>query len=144
MISVGYAVPRKSVMVSSGDAKSKVDLLDACKMLQHHHYDIYATAGTQKFLAENGVRATTVGWPDERAEMNIMDMIADHTFELIINLPKNHTRRELTNGYKIRRGAVDHNIPLITNARLAGAFIEAFCRRRVEDIPIKSWQEYTL
>ncbi len=142
MISVGYTVPKKSVMVSSGDAKSKVDLLDACRMLQEHRYDIYATAGTQKFLAENGVKATTVGWPDEKAERNIMNMIADHAFELIVNIPKNHTRRELTNGYKIRRGAVDHNIPLITNARLAGAFIEAFCKMRESDISIKSWQEY--
>ena len=144
MISVGYTVPKKSVMVSSGDAKSKVDLLDACRMLQEHRYDIYATAGTQKFLAENGVKATTVGWPDERAEMNIMNMIADHAFELVVNIPKNHTRRELTNGYKIRRGAVDHNIPLITNARLASAFIQAFCEIRESDIPIKSWQEYRL
>jgi carbamoyl-phosphate synthase large subunit len=142
MISVGYTVPKKSVMVSSGDAKSKVDLLDACKMLQQHHYTIYATAGTQKFLAENGVKAIVVGWPDEQAENNIMELISNHTFELVVNIPKNHTRRELTNGYKIRRGAIDHNIPLITNARLAGAFIEAFCKIRESDIPIKSWQEY--
>ena len=142
MISVGYSIPKKSVMVSSGDSKSKVDMLDACKMLQEHHYDIYATAGTTKFLAENGVKATTVGWPDEKAEHNIMDMISTHKFDLVINIPKNHTRRELTNGYKIRRGAIDHNIPLITNARLASAFIQAFCEMKVEDIQIKSWQEY--
>ena len=144
MISVGYTLPKKSVMVSSGDTKSKVDLLDACQMLQDHGYDIYATAGTQKFLAENDIRATVVGWPDEKAEMNIMHMISDHAFDLVVNIPKNHTRRELTNGYKIRRGAIDHNIPLITNARLAGAFIEAFCRLKEEDIPIKSWEEYKM
>ncbi len=142
MISVGYNIPKKSVMVSSGDSKSKVDLLDACKMLQEHSYDIYATAGTTAFLAENGVKATTVGWPDEKADHNILDMISNHKFDLVINIPKNHTRRELTNGYKIRRGAIDHNIPLITNARLAGAFIQAFCETKQEDIQIKSWQEY--
>ena len=142
MISVGYSVPKKSVMVSSGDSKSKVDMLEACKMLQEHNYDIYATAGTTAFLAANDVKATTVGWPDENAELNIMDMISKHKFDLVINIPKNHTRRELTNGYKIRRGAIDHNIPLITNARLASAFIKAFCEMKAEDIQIKSWQEY--
>ena len=143
MISVGYTIPEKSVMVSSGDSKSKVDLLDACKMLQKYNYDIYATAGTQKFLADNGVSAKVVGWPDEEgSDFNIMDMISAHKFDLVINIPKNYTRRELTNGYKIRRGAIDHNIPLITNARLAGAFIQAFCEIKLEDIAIKSWNEY--
>ena len=142
MISVGYTLPRKSVMVSSGDAKSKVDLLDACRMLQANDYDIYATGGTQKFLEENGVKAKVVGWPDEQADNNIMELISNHVFELVVNIPKNHTRRELTNGYKIRRGAIDHNIPLITNARLASAFIEAFCSLKEKDISIKSWQEY--
>ena len=147
MISVGYSIPKKNVMVSSGDSKSKVELLDACKMLKENNYDIYATAGTKKFLAENGVEARVVGWPDEEKDnsaMNIMDMISNHNFELIVNIPKNHTRRELTNGYKIRRGAIDHNIPLITNARLASAFIEAFCELKEKDITIKSWQEYKL
>lgn len=144
MISVGYTIPKKSVMVSSGDSKSKVDLLDACKMLQESNYDIYATAGTTQFLADNGVKATAVSWPDEEKENNVMDMMANHQFELIVNIPKNHTRRELTNGYKIRRAAIDHNIPLITNARLASAFIQAFCEMKETDIPIKSWQEYKL
>lgn len=145
MLSVGYTIPKKSIMVSSGDTKSKVDLLDACKVLQENKYDIYATAGTQKFLEENGVKAKVVGWPDEdNKEQNIMTMISDHQFDLIVNIPKNHTRRELTNGYKIRRGAIDHNIPLITNARLASAFIQAFCDYKEEDITIKSWQEYNL
>lgn len=142
MISVGYDIPRKAVMVSSGDPKSKVDLLDACKTLDLHEYEIYATAGTQKFLSDNGVRAKAVGWPDEEVRHNIMNMISEHKFDLIVNIPKNHTRRELTNGYKIRRGAIDHNIPLITNARLASAFIEAFCEMKQQDISIKSWQEY--
>ena len=143
MISVGYSIPEKSVMVSSGDSKSKVDLLDACKMLQAGNYDIYATAGTQKFLGENGVSAKVVGWPDETSkDFNIMDMISEHKFDLVINIPKNYTRRELTNGYKIRRGAIDHNIPLITNARLASAFIQAFCELKLEDVSIKSWSEY--
>jgi len=142
MISVGYTIPKKSVMVSSGDTRSKVDLLDACKMLQENSYEIYATAGTKKFLEENGVEARTVGWPDEKADLNVMDMISQHKFELVINIPKNHTRRELTNGYKIRRASVDHNIPLITNARLASAFVKAFCLLKESDITIKSWREY--
>jgi len=142
MIAVGYSIPKKNIMVSSGDSKSKVDLLDACKTLQGNKYTIYATAGTKKFLEENGVNAEIVGWPDEETELNIMDMISKHQFDLVINIPKNHTRRELTNGYKIRRGAIDHNIPLITNARLASAFIDAFCLMKEGDIQIKSWQEY--
>jgi len=142
MIAVGYNIPKKNIMVSSGDSKSKVDLLDACKMLQENKFDIYATPGTKKFLEENGVMAKVVGWPDEETEHNIMHMISRHQFDLIINIPKNHTRRELTNGYKIRRGAIDHNIPLITNARLASAFIDAFCSMKESDIQIKSWQEY--
>ena len=142
MIAVGYAIPKKTVMVSSGDPKSKVDLLEGCRMLQAHGYELYATAGTARFLAENGVRSEVVSWPDEGKPNNVMDLMASHRFELVINIPKNHTRRELTNGYRIRRGAIDHNIPLITNARLASAFIEAFCTLRQEDIRIKSWQEY--
>jgi len=107
-------------------------------------YTIYATAGTAKFLNENNVKATAVGWPDEDHKdlPNVMQMIADHKFDLIVNIPKNHTKRELTNGYRIRRGAIDHNIPLITNARLASAFIEAFCTLSQDQLQIKSWQEY--
>jgi carbamoyl-phosphate synthase large subunit len=142
MLAVGYSIPKKNIMVSSGDTKSKVDLLDACRMLQDNNFNIYATSGTKKFLEENGVKAEVVGWPDEETEHNIMNMISGHQFDLVINIPKNLTRRELTNGYKIRRGAIDHNIPLITNARLAGAFIEAFCSMKESDIRIKSWGEY--
>lgn len=144
MISVGYDIPKQNVMVSSGDTKSKVDLLDPCRMLQAHGYTIYATAGTQRFLADHDIEAQTVGWPDEHTPYNVMDMIAGHKFDLIVNIPKNHTHRELTNGYRIRRGAIDHNIPLITNARLARAFIHAFCEKKLSDIQIKSWQEYQL
>ena len=144
MIATGYKIPKKSVLFSSGATKSKVDLLDASHMLHQKGYDIYATAGTAAFLNSHGIPTTPVFWPDERphAENNVMKMIAEHKFELIVNIPKNHTKRELTNGYRIRRGAIDHNIPLITNARLAKAFIEAFCHLKQEDIQIKSWQEY--
>lgn len=146
LIATGYKIPskEKSIMVSSGETKSKVALLDVAHALVNAGYKICATAGTAKFLEENGVKATPVYWPDEfdGAENNVMRMISDHCFDLIINIPKNHTKRELTNGYRIRRGAIDHNIPLITNARLAKAFIEAFTSLQLEDIQIKSWQEY--
>ena len=146
MIAVGFKIPgkEKGVMLSSGAMKSKVDLLDASRILYGKGYKIYATAGTAAFLNAHGVDTTPVFWPDERpdAENNVMKMISEHKFDLIVNIPKNHTKRELTNGYKIRRAAIDHNIPLITNARLAGAFIEAFCDMKPEDIQIKSWQEY--
>ena len=144
LIATGYKIPKQSVLFSSGATKSKVDLLDASQMLHQKGYNIYATAGTAAFLNSHGITTTPVFWPDERpnAENNVMKMIAEHKFDLIVNIPKNHTKRELTNGYRIRRGAIDHNIPLITNARLASAFIEAFCEMKLEDIQIKSWQEY--
>ena len=144
MIATGYKIPKQSVLLSSGATKSKVDLLDASQELSKNGYHIYATAGTATFLNSHGIPTTPVFWPDERphAENNVMKMIAGHKFDLIVNIPKNHSKRELTNGYRIRRGAIDHNIPLITNARLAKAFIEAFCRMKQEDIKIKSWQEY--
>ena len=142
MIAVGNNIPKKNVLVSSGALKSKVDLLDPCRMLDAKGYTIYATHGTAKFLNDNGVKAIAVCWPDEVGELHIMDMFSQHVFELVVNIPKDHSKRELTNGYKIRRAAIDHNIPLITNARLASAFISAFCQMRMEDIQIKSWQEY--
>lgn len=144
LIATGYKIPQKSVMLSSGDPKSKVDLLEPSRMLASKGYNVYATEGTAKFLNENGIPAVAVHWPDENpsAENNVMQMIADHQFDLIVNIPKNHTKRELTNGYRIRRAAIDHNTPLMTNARLAKAFIEAFCQLKEEDIQIKSWQEY--
>ncbi|MDD6002335.1 MAG: carbamoyl-phosphate synthase (glutamine-hydrolyzing) large subunit [Bacteroidales bacterium] len=142
LLSVGFKVPEKGVLVSSGDAKGKVDLLEPCKMLQDKGMKIFATAGTSKFLAENGIKSETLCWPDEQGGENIMQAIADHKIDLVINIPKNQTKRELTNGYKIRRAAIDHNIPLMTNARLAKAFISAFCQKNINDIAIKSWQEY--
>ena len=146
LIATGYKIPSKDkgIMLSSGGAKEKASLLDAAQALVKNGYTIYATAGTAKFLNENNVKATAVGWPDEDHKdlPNVMQMIADHKFDLIVNIPKNHTKRELTNGYRIRRGAIDHNIPLITNARLASAFIEAFCTISQDQLQIKSWQEY--
>ncbi|WP_455782101.1 carbamoyl-phosphate synthase (glutamine-hydrolyzing) large subunit [Phocaeicola coprocola] len=144
LIATGYKIPKQSILLSSGATKSKVDLLDASHMLSKNGYHIYATAGTATFLNSHGIPTTPVFWPDERphAENNVMKMIAEHKFDLIVNIPKNHSKRELTNGYRIRRGAIDHNIPLMTNARLAKAFIEAFCQMKQEEIQIKSWQEY--
>ncbi|MBQ5912300.1 MAG: carbamoyl-phosphate synthase (glutamine-hydrolyzing) large subunit [Bacteroidaceae bacterium] len=147
MISTGYKIPSKDkgVMLSSGGTKEKASLLDAAQALCKAGYTIYATEGTAKFLNENNAKAIPVGYPDEECacdKLNIMDMIAQHKFDLIVNVPKDHTKREKTNGYRIRRGAIDHNIPLITNARLASAFIEAFCRLPLEDMQIKAWQEY--
>ena len=146
LIATGYKIPSKDkgIMLSSGGAKEKASLLDAAQALVKNGYTIYATAGTAEFLNENNVKATAVGWPDEDHKdlPNVMQMIADHKFDLIVNIPKNHTKRELTNGYRIRRGAIDHNIPLFTNARLASAFIEAFCTLSQDQLQIKSWQEY--
>ena len=146
MIATGYKIPSKdkAIMLSSGGTKEKASLLDAAVALVKAGYTICASEGTAKFLNENNVEATAVGWPDEDNKdiPNVMEMIADHKFDLIVNIPKNHSKRELTNGYKIRRGAIDHNIPLITNARLASAFIEAFCAMTQDDIQIKSWQDY--
>ena len=144
MISVGTDVPKKKILVSSGALKDKVKLLDPCKVLAAKDYTIYGTAGTAKFLNDNGVKAISVNWPDEESgELDIMEMFSNHDFDLVINVPKDQTKRELTNGYRIRRAAIDHNIPLITNIRLASAFINAFCKMNSEDIQIKSWQEYS-
>ncbi len=146
MIATGYKIPRKDkgVMISSGGTKEKVAMLDGARMLTNAGYTIYASEGTAKFLNENGAKAIAVSWPDEDKPgmENVMQMIGEHKFDLVVNIPKNRTSRELTNGYKIRRAAIDHNIPLITNARLASAFIEAFCTLGIEDLSIKSWNEY--
>jgi carbamoyl-phosphate synthase large subunit len=142
MLSVGYRIPEKTIMVSSGESKSKVAMLDACLLLAKNGFTIYATHGTQQFLQQNGVNAIDVNWPDEDGEHNVMKMISNKEFDLVINIPKNLTKRELSNGYKIRRGAIDFNIPLITNARLASAFIKAFCKITVDDIDIRNWAEY--
>ncbi|MBR1498747.1 MAG: carbamoyl-phosphate synthase (glutamine-hydrolyzing) large subunit [Bacteroidaceae bacterium] len=146
MIATGYKIPskEKGVMISSGGTKEKAHMLDGALMLTKAGYTIYASEGTAKYLNENGAKAIPVSWPDEDkpGQENVMKMIADHRFDLVVNIPKNRTSRELTNGYKIRRAAIDHNIPLITNARLASAFIEAFCTLGIEDLSIKSWNEY--
>ena len=146
MIATGYKIPSKDkgIMISSGETKEKVAMLDAARALVKSGYTIYASEGTAKFLNDNGAPATAVAWPDEEKSdrPNVMQMIADHKFDLVVNIPKNHTKRELTNGYRIRRAAIDHNTPLITNARLASAFIEAFCEKGIADLQIKSWQEY--
>ena len=142
LIATGYKIPERAVLISSGGVKGKLDLLEPARKLVSRGYEIYATGGTAAFLNENGVFARSVSWPDEDDDQNVMHMIAEHRFDLIVNVPKNRTKRELTNGYRIRRGAIDHNIPLMTNTRLAKAFIEAFCTIRLEDIKIKSWQEY--
>ena len=142
LIATGYRLPKQNILISSGAVKGKVALLEPARELVKNGYHIYATAGTAKFFKENGVEATAVAWPDEDADNNVMNMIQAHQLDLIINVPKNHSNRELTNGYRIRRGAIDHNIPLMTNVRLAKAFIEAFCAMKLEDIKIKSWQEY--
>ena len=141
MVSVGHSVPKKAVLVSSGDVRGKVDMLEACHLLHDHGYKIYATEGTARFLNSNGVEASAVCWPDEKGD-NVLDLIADHGVDLVINIPKNHTKRELTNGYRIRRWTIDHNIPLLTNARLASAYVKAFISKPVTDISITPWQEY--
>jgi carbamoyl-phosphate synthase large subunit len=142
LLSVGFEIPRKSILISSGEPKSKVELMEATRLLQQKGYKIYATRGTQRFLAENGVEAIAVQWPDEDGELNVKSLLAKKHFDLVINIPKNTTERELRNDYIIRRSAVDFNIPLLTNARLASAFIQAFCNMGLEDIKIKSWNEY--
>ncbi len=143
MLSVGYRIPEKHILVSSGPAKSKVELLEPCRLLARKGYILYATGGTYHFLHDNGVPVTQVGWPDEEGSLKkATEMIREKAFDLVINIPKNLTKRELTNGYQIRRGAIDFNIPLLTNARLAAAFIYAFCKVGMDDIQIKAWSDY--
>ncbi|MDR3297695.1 MAG: carbamoyl-phosphate synthase (glutamine-hydrolyzing) large subunit, partial [Prevotellaceae bacterium] len=142
MLSVGYAIPKKNILLSTGDTRSKVDMIAAAKALQGNGYSIYATKGTADFLAVNGINATTLHWPDQPQQPNTLTFIKENKIDLVVNIPKNLSKDELNNDYLIRRGAVDFNIPLITNARLASAFILAFCRLRKEDLKIKSWNEY--
>ena len=146
LIATGYRLPEKAVLISSGGAKGKVDMLEAAQMLVAKGLTVYATRGTARYLNDNNVKATAVAWPDEEvseeAPVQVMDLIGNHQIDLIVNVPKNHSKRELTNGYRIRRAAIDHNIPLMTNVRLAKAFVRACSNLSLEDIPIKSWQEY--
>lgn len=142
MLSVGYTIPEKNILLSTGPSRSKVELISSARALVEKGYNLYATAGTREFLAKNGIKATTLHWPDEDKKPNTIDYIKERKIDLVINIPKNLSKSELDNDYLIRRSAVDYNIPLITNARLASAFILAFCKLNLEDIAIKSWDEY--
>lgn len=142
MLSVGYRIPKKKILLSTGTPKQKVDMLEAARVLQKKGYDIFATGGSSKFLTENGVENTRVYWPSEEGHPQALEMLHKKEIDMVVNIPKNLTAGELDNGYKIRRAAIDLNIPLITNARLASAFINAFCTMDIDDIAIKSWEEY--
>jgi carbamoyl-phosphate synthase large subunit len=143
MLSVGYNFPKKNILFSSGPSRSKIELLNSARMLKEKGYSIFATEGTHKFFTENGVENTLLFWPDEEDRTpNTIEYIKARKIDLVINIPKNFTKRELKNGYLIRRSAIDYNIPLITNARVASAFIYAICRYNIEDVSIKSWDEY--
>lgn len=143
MLSVGQRIPKKNILLSTGGAKEKAEMLDAAKMLLKHGYKLYATSGTSKYLTENGVENTMVYWPsDEGKEPQALSMLHHKQIDMVVNIPKDLTPHELTNGYKIRRAAIDLNIPLITNSRLASAFINAFCNLKLDDIEIKAWGEY--
>ncbi|HDJ34268.1 MAG TPA: carbamoyl-phosphate synthase (glutamine-hydrolyzing) large subunit [Bacteroidetes bacterium] len=142
MFSVGYRIPRKAILLSTGEPRSKVEMLNSARALKEKGYLLYATRGTQQFLEANGIEATVAHWPDEESKPNTIDLIRKKVVDLVINIPKNLTKTELSNDYLIRRNAVDYNIPLITNARLASAFILAFCKMDMNDIKIKRWDEY--
>ena len=143
MLSVGHRIPKKTVLLSTGGGKQKAEMLDAAKRLVNNGYELYATSGTSHFLTENGIANTTVYWStDEGMEPKVLDVLREKKIDMVVNIPKDLTPRELTNGYSIRRAAIDLNIPLITNTRLASAFITAFTTMRVEDIEIKAWSEY--
>ena len=143
MLSVGYSIPKKNILISSGDAKQKAELLKACRLLADHGYTIYATGGSHKYLNENNIPSIRAYWPTEEGnEPQALDMLQNKQIDMVINIPKNMTHTELTNGYRIRRAAVDFNIPLITNTRLASAFIISFCNMTEDQIEIKSWDEY--
>ncbi len=142
MLSVGYRIPEKGILLSTGDARQKADMLEAARMLTQKGYKLYATGGTSKFLEENGIENTRVYWPSEEGTPRALELLQSKDIDMVVNIPKNLTQRELTNGYKIRRAAVDLNIPLLTNVRLASSFINAFCTMGLDDIQIKSWKEY--
>ena len=143
MLSVGHRIPQHSVLLSTGGAKQKAEMLDAAKMLKAHGYELYATGGTSQYLSDNGIENTTVYWPSEEGkEPQALSLLHEKTIDMVVNIPKDLSPRELTNGYKIRRAAIDLNVPLITNSRLASAFISAFCTLSLDDIDIKAWDEY--
>ena len=143
MLAVGQRIPKKTILLSTGGAKQKVEMLDAARQLVENGYELYATGGTSKFLDENGISNTRVYWPSEAGQTpQALDLLHEHKIDMVVNIPKNLTVHELTNGYKVRRAAIDLNVPLITNSRLASAFINAFCTLKLDDIDIKSWNEY--
>lgn len=142
MLSVGHRIPKKNILLSTGDGKQKAEMLAACQMLQAHGYTLYATGGTSRYLTENGIKNNLVYWPSEVGHPQAIDMLHNHEIDMVINVPKNLSSSELSNGYKIRRAAIDLNVPLITNARLASAFIYAFCTVKLDELDIKCWQEY--
>ena len=142
MLSVGYRIPQKGILLSTGAPKQKVDMLEAARMLQQQGFTLYATGGTSAFLEENGVESVRVYWPSEEGTPQALDLLHRKEIDMVVNIPKNLSSSELDNGYKIRRSSIDLNIPLITNARLASAFIGAFCSMKVEDLAIQSWNEY--
>ena len=143
MLSVGQRIPEKNILLSTGDGKQKAEMLAACLMLRDHGYKLFATPGTSRYLTENGIENTMVYWPSEEGKQpQALDMLHDKEIDMVVNVPKNLSTGELSNGYKIRRAAIDLNIPLITNARLASAFINAFCTLKLDDLEIKCWQEY--
>ncbi len=144
MLSVGYQIPKKNILLSTGPARSKTELINSAKLLKDKGYNLFATKGTAQFLADNEIDSTVLFWPDSKQKPNTLDYIKEHKIDLIINIPKNLSQDELYNDYHIRRAAVDHNVPLITNARLASAFIIAFCKYSMDDITIKSWDEYKI
>ena len=142
MLSVGLRVPKKTILLSTGDAKQKAEMLDAAKELFQNGYELFATGGTYKYLTEQGIECREVFWPSEDKQPQALDMLRNKEIDMVVNIPKNHSVSELSNGYKIRRAAIDLNVPLLTNSRLASAFIHAFCTMSLDDINIRSWQEY--
>jgi carbamoyl-phosphate synthase large subunit len=142
MLSVGYTIPKKNILLSTGPMRSKVELINSCRLLAEKGYNLFATPGTAQFLEMNGIQSTVLFWPDEGKKPNTLDYLKNKMIDLVINIPKDLTSAELSNDYTIRRSAVDYNIPLITNARLASAFLIGICKLSLEDIAIKSWDEY--
>ena len=143
MLSVGHCIPQKNILLSTGDGKQKAEMLTACAMLRDHGYNLFATPGTSRYLTENGIENTMVYWPSEAPQQpQAIEMLHNKEIDMVVNVNKNLSSGELTNGYKIRRAAIDLNVPLITNARLASAFITAFCEVKLDDLEIRSWQEY--
>ena len=142
MLSVGYTIPKKNILLSTGPMRSKVELVNSCRLLQEKGYNLFATFGTSDFLKLNGIESTPLHWPDEDKKPNTLDYIKGGMIDLIVNIPKDLSSSELSNDYTIRRSAVDFNVPLITNARLASAFLIAICNLDIEDVLVKSWDEY--